>query len=196
MTSAESVDGSAMMTSAVMSSQSAVSYSTTSRWYLKLAIAKRCRLDKWIRQRFAFALRFSRWILRWKNQQSLGNPVASISRPTTGQPAASTSRRNQQYIQTRATIDQLLICIQSQDDVPVASTSKSTSGQPVAAMKRKTRCEVNFKGATTRRRKETAVARSVVTKKRQQLSEQLLNNLLENIQLLDAINAQDGRING
>ncbi|KZV36996.1 protein POLLEN DEFECTIVE IN GUIDANCE 1 [Dorcoceras hygrometricum] len=71
-----------------------------------------------------------------------------------------------------------------------------TSGQPVAAMKRKTRCEVNCKGATTRRRKETAVARSVVTKKRQQLSEQLLNNLLENIQLLDTINAQDGRING
>ncbi|KZV16252.1 hypothetical protein F511_18618 [Dorcoceras hygrometricum] len=67
MTSAESVDGSAMMTSAVMSSQSAVSYSITSRWYLKLAIAKRCRLDKWIRQGFAFALRFSRWILqcRW-----------------------------------------------------------------------------------------------------------------------------------
>ncbi|KZV13607.1 hypothetical protein F511_45231 [Dorcoceras hygrometricum] len=63
-------------------------------------------------------------------------------------------------------------------------------------MKRKTRCEVNCKGATTRRRKETAVARSVVTKKRQQLSEQLLNNLLENIQPFNAINAQDGRING
>ncbi|KZV54074.1 nuclear-pore anchor [Dorcoceras hygrometricum] len=87
------LDGSAMMMSVVMSSQSAVgktrrklqcfynqtqatvlhmirrknsnvaSYSTTSRWYLTLAIAKRCRLDKWIRQRFAFALRFSRWIL-------------------------------------------------------------------------------------------------------------------------------------
>ncbi|KZV52809.1 hypothetical protein F511_36117 [Dorcoceras hygrometricum] len=41
-------------------------------------------------------------------------PVASISRTTTGQPAASTSRHNQQYIQTRATIDQMLICIQSQ----------------------------------------------------------------------------------
>ncbi|KZV16811.1 hypothetical protein F511_18604 [Dorcoceras hygrometricum] len=74
--------------------------------------------------------------------------IASISRPTTGQPAASTSRHNQQYIQTRATVDQLLICIQSQDDVPVASfvypvasTSRSTSGQPVATMKRKTRCE-------------------------------------------------------
>ncbi|KZV36095.1 beta-glucosidase [Dorcoceras hygrometricum] len=40
------------------------SYSTTSRWYLTLAIAKRCRLDKWIRQRFVFALRFSRWFLR------------------------------------------------------------------------------------------------------------------------------------
>ncbi|KZV48568.1 polyol transporter 5-like [Dorcoceras hygrometricum] len=58
-----------MTSSAVMSSQSAVSYSRTSRWYLKLAIAKRCRLDKWIRQRFAFALRFSRWF-RAKNQQN------------------------------------------------------------------------------------------------------------------------------
>ncbi|KZV48621.1 hypothetical protein F511_09932 [Dorcoceras hygrometricum] len=36
----------------------------------------------------------------------------------------------------------------------------------------------------TKKRGEPAVARSVVTKKRQQLSEQLLNNLLEHIQLL------------
>ncbi|KZV20668.1 U-box domain-containing protein 44-like [Dorcoceras hygrometricum] len=76
-------------------------YSTTSQWYLTLAIAKRCRLDKWIRQRFAFALRFSRWFLQ---------------------------------------------------------------------------CYCN--------EGEPAVARSVVMKKRQQLSEQLLNNLLEHIQLL------------
>ncbi|KZV24160.1 hypothetical protein F511_17787 [Dorcoceras hygrometricum] len=41
--------------------------------------------------------------------------------------------------------------------------------------------------------KEIAVARSVVTKNEQQLSEQLLNNLLENIQPFDAINAQDGK---
>ncbi|KZV39842.1 hypothetical protein F511_28748 [Dorcoceras hygrometricum] len=31
------------------------------RYDVAWAIAKRCRLDKWIRQRFAFALRFSRW---------------------------------------------------------------------------------------------------------------------------------------
>ncbi|KZV33709.1 hypothetical protein F511_30684 [Dorcoceras hygrometricum] len=39
----------------------------TSRCYLKLAIAKRCRLNKLVRQRFAFALRFSRWFdfSRW-----------------------------------------------------------------------------------------------------------------------------------
>ncbi|KZV56620.1 hypothetical protein F511_43235 [Dorcoceras hygrometricum] len=49
------------MTSSVTSSQSAVSYRRTSRWYLQIAIAKRCRLDKWIQQRFGFALRFSRW---------------------------------------------------------------------------------------------------------------------------------------
>ncbi|KZV38339.1 hypothetical protein F511_22541 [Dorcoceras hygrometricum] len=32
----------------------------TSRWHLMLAVVKRYRLDKWIRQRFAFALKFSR----------------------------------------------------------------------------------------------------------------------------------------
>ncbi|KZV21920.1 separase [Dorcoceras hygrometricum] len=75
MTSVESVDGLSMMTSAV-SSQSADEESSagalsedgdnqqrasTSRGNLKLAIAKRRRLDKWTRQRFAFALSFSRW---------------------------------------------------------------------------------------------------------------------------------------
>ncbi|KZV56133.1 hypothetical protein F511_20407 [Dorcoceras hygrometricum] len=38
----------------------------------------------------------------------------------------STSRRKQQYIQTRATMNQLLLCIQSQDDVPVTSYSGSS----------------------------------------------------------------------
>ncbi|KZV36567.1 hypothetical protein F511_23596 [Dorcoceras hygrometricum] len=37
----------------------------TSICYLKLAIAKRCRSNKLERQRFAFALRISRGILRW-----------------------------------------------------------------------------------------------------------------------------------
>ncbi|KZV06571.1 hypothetical protein F511_45949 [Dorcoceras hygrometricum] len=58
------------MTSAVTSSESAVGsrHSVKKRWsqqeatvhqqmILKLTIAKRCRLHKWIRQRFAFALR-------------------------------------------------------------------------------------------------------------------------------------------
>ncbi|KZV45506.1 LRR receptor-like serine/threonine-protein kinase [Dorcoceras hygrometricum] len=40
----------------------------TSRCYLELAIAKRCRSNKLVRQRFAFALRFSRWFCA-KNQQ-------------------------------------------------------------------------------------------------------------------------------
>ncbi|KZV29305.1 hypothetical protein F511_08312 [Dorcoceras hygrometricum] len=99
MTSTESVDGSAMMTSAVMSSQSAVSYSTTSRWYLKLAIAKRCRLDKCIRQRFAFAL---------------SDPVASTSRPTTGVPSASISSPAGQPVASTS---------RPPTDVPVASYS-------------------------------------------------------------------------
>ncbi|KZV38959.1 ribonuclease [Dorcoceras hygrometricum] len=109
MTSAESVDGSAMMTSAVMSSQSEVSYSATSQWYLKLAIAKRCPLVKWIRQRFDFALRFSRWILRC-------DPVASTSRPTTGVPAASISSPAGQPVASTSG---------PPDDVPVSSYSES-----------------------------------------------------------------------
>ncbi|KZV55747.1 hypothetical protein F511_09779 [Dorcoceras hygrometricum] len=40
------------------------SYSAISRCYLK--IAKRCRLHKLIRQRFAIAILFSRKMLRWK----------------------------------------------------------------------------------------------------------------------------------
>ncbi|KZV57150.1 hypothetical protein F511_42354 [Dorcoceras hygrometricum] len=95
---------------------SAESYSATSRWYFELAIAKRCRSNKLVRQRFAFALRIQQMLFAMRK-----TAVASFSRPTTGQPAASTSRRNQQYIQTRATLDQLLIYIQSQDDVPVAA---------------------------------------------------------------------------
>ncbi|KZV53558.1 hypothetical protein F511_27107 [Dorcoceras hygrometricum] len=43
---------------------------STSRGNLKLAIEKRCRSNKLVRQRFAFALRFSRWF-RAKNQQAL-----------------------------------------------------------------------------------------------------------------------------
>ncbi|KZV53560.1 hypothetical protein F511_27109 [Dorcoceras hygrometricum] len=98
------------------------------------------------------------------------------------------------YIQTQSTVHPDESYNRPAVDMhPVASTSRSTSGQPVAAMKRKNRCEVNCKGAKTRRRKETAVARSVVTKKRQQLSEQLLNNLLEDNQPLQAFNAQDGK---
>ncbi|KZV49884.1 hypothetical protein F511_41929 [Dorcoceras hygrometricum] len=69
---------SVMMTSAVMSSQSVVSYSTTSRWYLKLAIAKRCRLDKWIRQRFAFALRTSS---SWMSTAELSSNVEDDKKP-------------------------------------------------------------------------------------------------------------------
>ncbi|KZT76984.1 putative LRR receptor-like serine/threonine-protein kinase [Dorcoceras hygrometricum] len=79
---------------------------------------------------------------------------------------------------------------QRQNINPVASYSASSR----STMKRCYTSRLNCKGAKTRRRKETAVARSVVTKRRQQLSEHLLNNLLKNIQLLDAINVQDGKI--
>ncbi|KZV17869.1 hypothetical protein F511_44161 [Dorcoceras hygrometricum] len=54
---------------------SVASYSATSRAYSKLAIAKRCRLNKLIRQRFAFALRFSWWFAMIK-------PAGSYSAPS------------------------------------------------------------------------------------------------------------------
>ncbi|KZV07018.1 ATP synthase D chain-related protein [Dorcoceras hygrometricum] len=80
---------------------------------------------------------------RHSSSESLGNPVASISRPTTGQPAASTSKCNQQYIQMRATVDQLLICIQSQAEVPVAKiqTQKRNSCCAKCCDKQKTTAE-------------------------------------------------------
>ncbi|KZV48084.1 SMAD/FHA domain-containing protein [Dorcoceras hygrometricum] len=102
--------GSAIMMSAVMSSQSAESYSATSRWYLKLAIAKRCRLDKWIRQRFAFALKVQSMDITMVI--TISDPVASTSRSTTGQPAA---------------------IISSPAGQPVASTSRSPADVPVAS---------------------------------------------------------------
>ncbi|KZV36167.1 hypothetical protein F511_22835 [Dorcoceras hygrometricum] len=116
---------------------------STSSWYLKLAIAKRCRLHKLIRQRFAFALKIQQMVCDDKTSSAIAYPVGMVSR-------RKKSRSREAW-------------------------------QP---------------GAMYPVDKETAVARSVVTKNKQQLSEQLLNNLLENIQPFNAINAQDGRING
>ncbi|KZV38465.1 hypothetical protein F511_39561 [Dorcoceras hygrometricum] len=57
----DSADGLALMTSSVTSSYSADGLSPAvariSRCYLEIAIAKRCRLHKLIRQRFALALK-------------------------------------------------------------------------------------------------------------------------------------------
>ncbi|KZV23445.1 hypothetical protein F511_08640 [Dorcoceras hygrometricum] len=74
------------------------------------------------------------------------NPVASISRPTTGQPAESTSRCNQQYIQTRATVDQLLICIQSVDNSAVASYSGSSRNAKISRRSWMSTAELNSNG--------------------------------------------------
>ncbi|KZV32702.1 hypothetical protein F511_19031 [Dorcoceras hygrometricum] len=65
---------------------------------------------------------------------------------------------------------------------------KPTTGQPDASNSKSSLASFAYPVD-----KETAVARSVVTKNEQQLSKQLLNNLLENIQPFDAINAQDGK---
>ncbi|KZV46653.1 hypothetical protein F511_36862 [Dorcoceras hygrometricum] len=73
---------------------SAESYSATSRCYLKIAIAKRCRLHKLIRQRFALALRFSRKTLRLFNQ-SQSNQQAQDSAVARREEAGEVKRINQ-----------------------------------------------------------------------------------------------------
>ncbi|KZV28045.1 hypothetical protein F511_31813 [Dorcoceras hygrometricum] len=50
---------------------------STSSWCLELAIAKRCRLNKLIRQRFALAIRFSRWFRDKIQQKQLKNESAA-----------------------------------------------------------------------------------------------------------------------
>ncbi|KZV49356.1 serine/threonine-protein kinase-like protein [Dorcoceras hygrometricum] len=52
----------------------------TSSWYLELAIAKRCRSNKLERQRFAFALSFSRWSCddRTSRYNSQNKPAGSL----------------------------------------------------------------------------------------------------------------------
>ncbi|KZV06779.1 hypothetical protein F511_45739 [Dorcoceras hygrometricum] len=76
------------------------SYSAISRCYLEIAIAKRCRLHKLIRQRFALALEI---------QQTLF-AMRKFSRDFSQEkPAGSNS------IQSRAIIYQLLLRIQSQE---------------------------------------------------------------------------------
>ncbi|KZV37696.1 pentatricopeptide repeat-containing protein [Dorcoceras hygrometricum] len=128
-----------------------------------------------------------------------GQPAASISLPPAGQPDASYSgsSRELQWIQSRASV---LLHIQSTwyPDARKAEVAKryiqtqATAHPdkifivPAVAM----HPVASFAYPVD---KETAVARSVVTKNEQQLSEQLLNNLLENIQPFDAINAQDGK---
>ncbi|KZV38873.1 hypothetical protein F511_44937 [Dorcoceras hygrometricum] len=84
--------------------------------------------------------------------------------------------------QSRATVD------------PVASFSAIAYPVDMVSRRKKSRSSEAWQpGAKYPIDKETAVVRSVVTKKRQQLSEQLLHNLLENIQPFNAINAQDGK---
>ncbi|KZV49278.1 WD repeat-containing protein 82 [Dorcoceras hygrometricum] len=100
------------------------------------------------------------------NQQSKDISSRKHLKPTTGQPAASIS-------------------------LPPADNQTQATAHPV--LQRSRRNDNFSSGAKYPVDKETAVARSVVTKNKQQLSEQLLNNLLENIQPFDAINAQDGK---
>ncbi|KZV41868.1 hypothetical protein F511_16812 [Dorcoceras hygrometricum] len=90
----------------------------TSRCYLELAIAKRCRLHKLIRKRFAIALKIQQedfaLITSRKIQsrtsvlriQSLGNPVASYS----GSSRKIHSVNKKRWIQSRTSV----LCIQSQ----------------------------------------------------------------------------------
>ncbi|KZV30981.1 hypothetical protein F511_15871 [Dorcoceras hygrometricum] len=102
----ESADGLALMTSSVTSSYSADGLREQSQE--SAAIAKRCRLHKLIRQRFALALKIQQilFALRFSSRKI---PAGSICLIPAGQPDASNSS-----IQSRAYMNQLLLYIQSQ----------------------------------------------------------------------------------
>ncbi|KZV57255.1 hypothetical protein F511_16053 [Dorcoceras hygrometricum] len=112
----------------------------------------------------------------WKLGANRGKSSRKHLKPTTGQPAASISSPAQPVASSMH---------------PVASFAYPVD--MVSRRKKRRSSEAWKLGAKYPVDKETAVARSVVTKNEQQLSEQLLNNLLENIQPFDAINAQDGK---
>ncbi|KZV38922.1 hypothetical protein F511_41651 [Dorcoceras hygrometricum] len=129
-----------------------------------------------LRTRSYFSQEESAGSLFIQMQQHRGKSSRKHLKPTTGQPAASISSPAQ----------------------PVASSMHSVASfaypvDMVSRRKKSKSSEAWKPGAKYPVDKETAVARSVVTKNKQQLSEQLLNNLLENIQPLQAINAQDGK---
>ncbi|KZV34140.1 hypothetical protein F511_19230 [Dorcoceras hygrometricum] len=219
---------SAVMTSALMSSQSVVGYQQMkrserdeatscwrisrwisvddvignviifSRWfervvariircYLEIAIAKRCRLHKLIRQRFALALKIQQedfaLITSRKNQ----------SQDTSWKHMFNTSwttRRKQQQHPVESLLESAVAIY------PVASYSGSSHELQCFCYPVDMEIQTQEKKNSSAKYpvdKETAVARSVVTKNKQQLSEQLLNNLLKNIQPLQAINDQDGK---
>ncbi|KZV49318.1 hypothetical protein F511_30926 [Dorcoceras hygrometricum] len=149
----------------------------------RLAIAKRCRLHKLIRQRFALALKIQQMLFALISSRKI--PAGSICLIPAGQPDASNNS-----IQSRAYMNQLLLYIQSQATVDQVA-SFSVIAYPVD-LDSQTQEKKNS-SAKYPVDKVTAVARSVVTKNKQQLSEQLLNNQLKNIQPLQAINAQDGK---
>ncbi|KZV52478.1 AMP-dependent synthetase and ligase domain containing protein [Dorcoceras hygrometricum] len=89
MTSANSVDGLATMTSVVTSSESAVGsrHSAKKRWSQQEATvhqqtvlgvsAKRCRLHKLIRQRFALALKIQQMVCALVKQQATVHSAGS-----------------------------------------------------------------------------------------------------------------------
>ncbi|KZV31794.1 hypothetical protein F511_28436 [Dorcoceras hygrometricum] len=124
-----------------------------------------------------------RWISWYIKREPAGTSKWTIDDDVIGEDimfsrCRKISCRKMMY-QSRATVD------------PVASFSAIDPVDMVSRRKKSRSSEAWQPGAKYPVDKETAVARSVVTKKRQQLCEQLLNNLLENIQPFNAINAQD-----
>ncbi|KZV19240.1 hypothetical protein F511_20976 [Dorcoceras hygrometricum] len=125
---------------------------------------------EWIQQKCKDKDSADGFVLR---TSSRGKSSRKHLKQMTGQPAASISSPAQ----------------------PVASSMHPVASfaYPVDMSQRSRRNDNFSSGAKYPVDKETTVARSVVTKNKQQLSEQVLNNLLENIQPFDAINAQDGK---
>ncbi|KZT76215.1 hypothetical protein F511_46760 [Dorcoceras hygrometricum] len=104
-------------------SYSVASYSAISRCYLEIAIAKRCRLHKLIRQCFALALKIQQEVfaLIISVDEATVDSVATQRYPDAiDEPDASNSN-----IQLRAYLNQLLLINQSQALHPVNMDSQT-----------------------------------------------------------------------
>ncbi|KZV20504.1 phosphoinositide phospholipase C 2-like [Dorcoceras hygrometricum] len=109
----------------------------TSRLYLEIAIAKRCRLHKLVRQHFALTLKIQQMLFALKPvaryQQSLGSPVASILNQRLDNQLQA-YRFYQLVNQTQATTHPVESFNEPANSLPLTKVSDDKKGKIVAAV--------------------------------------------------------------